>query len=295
MDPDRARRWRSLHFVPGASERMLARAATLGADALILDLEDAVPPEGKEPARARVAEWLGATTCTAARLVRVNPLDSPWGRDDLAAILPARPDGLVVPKVASAADLAAVDRELSRLERAHGISAGSVPIVAIATETPRAVLRLEEIADGPRIAGLTWGSEDLSALLGANRTRADDGRYLPVFEIARQLTLLAAHAAGVAAIDGVYTDFRDVAGLEREAAEAAASGFTGKLTIHPMQIEPVHRAFTPAPETVEHARALLAAWDEHRAAGRGAFAFEGQMIDAPHLARARALLERAGS
>ena len=272
---------------------MLEKAPTLGADALLLDLEDAVPPDGKDAARDRVLGWLASTRCDAARLVRVNPADTPWGDPDLEAVLPARPDGLVIPKVTDGAALAALDRRMGEIETAAGIEAGTTPIVAIATETPRAILRLEEIAEGPRIAGLTWGAEDLSAVLGAAHTRGPEGRYLPVFELARNLSLIAAHAAGVAAIDGVYTDFRDTAGLEREAAEAAASGFTGKLTIHPSQIAAVNAAFTPSAKAIASARALLAAWEEHSAAGRGAFAFEGEMVDAPHLARARALLERA--
>ena len=274
---------------------MLAKGPSLPADALILDLEDAVPPEGKSAARARVAEWLESVSCPADRLVRINPLDSEWGRDDLAAILPARPDGFVIPKVTGGRALGEIDSLLSELELAHGQERGSNRLVAIATETPRATFSVEAIGDGPRIAGLTWGSEDLSAALGATHTRGRDGRYLPVFEMVRQLTLLAAHAAGVAAVDGVYTDFRDEAGLVAEAEEAAASGFTGKLTIHPSQIEPVNRAFTPSPEAIESASAMLAAYERHRADGRGAFAFEGQMIDAPHVARARLLVQRARS
>lgn len=295
MSLDRARRWRSLHFVPGASAKMLDKAASLPADALILDLEDAVTPEDKDAARAQVAEWLRSTPTSADRLVRINPLDTPWGRADLEATLPARPDGFMIPKIERPGDLEQVDRLLCKLETAHGLATGSTSVIAIATETPRAALRLEEIADGPRIVGLTWGSEDLSAVLGATRTRSDDGRYLPVFELVRQLTLLAAHAAGVAAIDGVYTEFRDLTGLAREAEQAAASGFTGKLTIHPAQIEPVNAAFTPGVETLETARAMLAAYEEHRGAGRGAFVFRGKMVDAPHLTLARRLIERAQS
>jgi citrate lyase subunit beta/citryl-CoA lyase len=210
-------------------------------------------------------------------------------------MLPARPDGLVIPKVSRRTELEAIDELVSDLEREHGIEAGATGLVAIATETPRAALRLEEIADGPRISALTWGSEDLSAALGATQTRDSAGQYLPVFELVRQLALLAAHAAGVAAIDGVYTDFRDLAGLQREAEQAAASGFTGKLTIHPAQIEPVNAAFTPTAEALETARAMLDAYEEQRGEGRGAFAFRGQMVDAPHLARARGLIERARS
>jgi len=290
---DRARRWRSLHFVPGASDKMLGKAASLGADALILDLEDSVAPPAKDAAREQVAAWLHSTQTSADRLVRINPLDTEWGRADLEATLPARPDGFMIPKIERPDDLEQIDRLLGDLESAHGIAAGSTHIIAIATETPRAVLRLEEIADGPRVAGITWGSEDLSAALNATRTRSDDGHYLPVFELVRQLALLAAHAAGVAAIDGVYTDFRDLTGLVGEAKQAAASGFTGKMTIHPAQIEPVNAAFTPGVEAVESARAMLAAYEEHRSAGRGAFVFQGEMVDAPHLSRARRLIERA--
>jgi len=272
---------------------MLAKAPSLAADALILDLEDAVPAEAKESARELVCEWLEQSPTRADRLVRINPLDTPWGRGDLAATFPARPDAFVVPKVESRADLDQLDSLLTDLERAHGAAAGSTPIIAIATETPRALLRIAEIADGPRLAGLTWGAEDLSAALGARATRSEDGRYLEVFRYARQMTLLAAHAAGVAAIDGVFTDLGDSAGLEREAREAAATGFTGKLTIHPAQIGAVNDAFTPAGEAISEARALLAAYEEQRAEGRGAFAFRGQMVDAPHIARARLLLARA--
>ena len=272
---------------------MLAKAPSLAADALILDLEDAVPVEAKESARELVREWLEQTPTRADRLVRINPLDTPWGRGDLAATFPARPDAFVVPKVESRADLDQLDSLLTELERAHGAAAGSTPVIAIATETPRALLRIAEIADGPRLAGLTWGAEDLSAALGAQATRSEDGCYLEVFRYARQMTLLAAHAAGVAAIDGVFTDLGDSAGLELEAREAATTGFTGKLTIHPAQIGVVNDAFTPAGEAISEARALLAAYEEQRAEGRGAFAFRGQMVDAPHIARARVLLARA--
>jgi len=290
-----ARRWRSLHFVPGASDRMLDRAGGLTADALILDLEDAVPPEGKESARDRVASWLEAEPQgAAARLVRINPLDTPWGLEDLEMAVGAGADGVVVPKVSRGAELEALARRIAALEARLGREDGATGVIAIATETPRAVLRVEEIADGPRVQGLAWGSEDLSAALGATKTRGPDGRHLPVFEMSRQLVLLAAHAVGAAAIDGVYTDFRDIEGLEAEAAEAAATGFTGKLTIHPGQIEPVNRAFTPSAEEVAAARSLIAAYEAHRKEGRGAFAHEGEMIDAPHLARAQVLLDRAG-
>ena len=155
------------------------------------------------------------------------------------------------------------------------------------------MLAIEEIARGPRIIGLTWGAEDLSAALGATRSRDDEGRYLPVFEHVRTVTLLAAAAVEIAAIDGVYTSFSDAAGLKAEADEASATGFSGKLTIHPSQLDIVNRAFSPGEEAVAEARELVAAYAEHSSRGAGAFAFRGEMVDAPHLARAKALLARA--
>jgi citrate lyase subunit beta/citryl-CoA lyase len=288
----RARSWRSWHFVPGASDKMLGKANGLGADALLLDLEDSVSPEGKDAARARVAEWLTAPPGRAARIVRINPFDTPWGRDDLSAV--ARyADAILVPKVESAAGIEEIDSALHQHEATHSREARSVGLVAIATETPRGLLSIDEIAQAPRIIGLTWGAEDLSAALGATRSRDSAGRYLRVFEHARTMTLLAAAAAGVAAIDGVYTNFSDSEGFAAEAEDASATGFTGKMSIHPSQIPVLNAAFTPSIEAVEEATELIAAYQAHSASGSGAFAFGGEMIDAPHLARARGLLARA--
>lgn len=241
-----------------------------------------------------MATWLTAhPTLDQARLVRPNPLATAWGRDDLAAVVGSRPDGLVIPKAESRADLDAIDRLLCALEEEHGLARRSIALIPIATETARAALHVEEIARAPRVAALTWGAEDLSAALGAQATRDEDGAYLDVFRAARVNALLAARAAGVEPIDGVYTDFADAEGLEREAIEAARMGFAGKLTIHPSQIPIVNAVFTPSDLQIAHCRALLAAWEAHRKAGRGAFSFEGQMVDAPHVARARGVLARA--
>ena len=289
---ERARSWRSWHFVPGASDKMLAKANDLPADALLLDLEDSVPTDSKEEAREKVRTWLSAPRGAAARIVRINPLATPWGAEDLAAA--ARDaDAILVPKVDSASDIREIDAALTRYERDSNRSNESLGIVAIATETPKGVLAIEEIAHGPRIIGLTWGAEDLSAALGATRSRDDEGRYLPVFEHVRTVTLLAAAAVEIAAIDGVYTSFSDAAGLKAEADEASATGFSGKLTIHPSQLDIVNRAFSPGEEAVAEARELVAAYAEHSSRGAGAFAFRGEMVDAPHLARAKALLARA--
>jgi len=288
----RALTFRSWHFVPGASEKMLARAASLDADALILDLEDSVAPADKPAARERVAQWLDATPTAAARIVRINPLATEWGAADLA-MAAVRADAVMAPKIESLADLRAIDERLAAHERETRREAHPVGVAAIATETPRAVFHLDEIARGPRLIAITWGAEDLSAAIGASSARGVDGRYLEVFRLARSLALLAAASAGIAAVDGVYTRLDDDAGLRAEADEAAAMGFLGKLTIHPRQIAITNAAFEPAPPAVAHARELVAAYAVHAASGRGAFSFGGEMIDAPHLARAQALLARA--
>ena len=289
---ERARSWRSWHFVPGASDKMLEKSDGLEADALLFDLEDSVSTEGKTAARKRVSAWLERPPRRAARIVRINPFDTPWGHDDLAAAA-THADAILLPKVESANGVEEIDRALFEHERAHSREPGSIGIVAIATETPRGVLSIDEIAQAPRIIGLTWGAEDLSAVLGATRTRDENGSYLRVFEHARTMALLAASAAGVASIDGVYTNFGDTSGLETEAREASATGFTGKLSIHPDQIAILNAAFTPSAEAIAEARELTAAYAEHSKGGRGAFAFRDEMVDAPHLARARALIARA--
>jgi citrate lyase subunit beta/citryl-CoA lyase len=286
---------RSLHFVPGASEKMLRKSLELPADALILDLEDAVTPDAKDDARRVVSSWLDDVDFGGReRIVRANPLDSPWGRDDVEALFEGTPpDALLVPKVRGAEDLEMLHQLVSSLERAGGHAEGHTEFVVVATETPEAVLALAAIARAHRVTGLTWGAEDLSAALGARRNRGDDGAYLPVFAHCRTMTLLAAAAAGAAPIDGVYTDFRDVEGLAAEARQAADQGFTGKMTIHPGQVEAVNAVFTPSETEIADARELIDAFEENATAGRMAFAFRGEMVDVPHLERAKRILETA--
>ena len=205
----RSRLRRCLHFVPGGSEKMRAKAASLPADSLVLDLEDAVAPDAtaKRDARAAVAQWLRSCEIgERERVVRINPLDSEWGADDIEAIVPARPDALMIPKAESLAGMRELDERIASAERAAGMDVGAIALIVIATETPRALFHSEEIAGAPRVAALTWGAEDLSAALGARATRDAGGAYLGVFAHARAMTLLAARAAGVQAIDGVFTD-----------------------------------------------------------------------------------------
>lgn len=285
---------RAVHFVPGANEKMFRKALELPADALILDLEDAVTPENKESARETVTAWLReADFGGRERLVRMNPLDTPWGVEDLEGTMLGRPDAYVVPKARGREELEQIDEILGRIEKERGLPPGEVTLLVIATETPDGLLNIRELAGSSRVDALTWGAEDLSAAIGARRNRDESGAYLEIFRLARHLTLLAACAAGVQPIDGVFVDIRDSAGLERECRESAQMGFTGKMTIHPSQVEIVNAAFSPSAEEIAESQELVAAFEDQQRAGRMAFAFKGNMVDAPHLARARTVLERA--
>jgi citrate lyase subunit beta/citryl-CoA lyase len=226
-------------------------------------------------------------------MVRMNPLDSPWGARDLELTMRAPPDAYVVPKVRSAADVHEIDAILSRLEKEYGHEPGAVRLVLIATETPLGLLNIAELGGCPRVEALTWGAEDLSAAIGAARNRGDDGRYLEIFRFARHMTLLAACAAEVQPIDGVWVDVRDLDGLRAETREAAQMGFTGKITIHPSQVDVVNEVLTPTPSEIEESRELVAEFQKHEQAGIMAFRFRGLMVDAPHLTRAKSIMERA--
>ncbi len=284
---------RSIHFVPGGNERMLVKALGTNADSLIFDLEDAVTPDRKDEVRGIVASWLAESDFgSKEKTVRMNPLDTPWGHADLEATIVSPPDAYVVPKPETLEGLNAIDAELSRLERLHGHADRGVGLILIA-ETPLGALNLPTFTGCPRVHALTWGGEDMSAVLGVPGNRDADGNYLSVYQHCRVVTLLSAVAGGVQPMDAVYVDFRDIDGLREECEEGARLGFTGKLSIHPDQIDVINAAFTPAPEQVAEAQALLDAFDEAQAEGRMAFSFNGQMVDAPHLSRARALLERA--
>lgn len=275
---------RSYLFVPADSARKLAKAVESGADALILDLEDAVAPANKAAARAEAAGFL-AQTLPMKRYVRVNGLSTGLTEEDVATTVAAAPDGYVLPKCEGPADIEALSALISRFGGSEKIG-----IIAIGTETVRGLRRLmRENWSHPRLSALTWGGEDLAADMGAERNRDEAGDYLGPFLMARDMTLLAAVEAGVAAVDAVFTDFRDEAGLLREARLAKTLGFSGKMAIHPAQVPVIHAAFRPEPAEVDWARAVIAALE---AASEGVASLNGMMLDRPHLIRARKILER---
>ncbi|MHA3792802.1 HpcH/HpaI aldolase/citrate lyase family protein [Sphingomonas sp. YL-JM2C] len=274
---------RSLLFVPGDRPERFPKAAASGADALILDLEDSVAPENKPAARAAIAAWLGGDRPVRS-FVRINPLDSEHVRADLAAVIGARPDGLVLPKAQGAASVWQLVEIAGR---------DCPPILPIASETPAAVFGLGSYGEAAeRLAGLTWGAEDLPAAIGAATSRNPDGSYTQPYEVVRALTLFGAHAAGVAAIETVYPDIADTAGLEAYVARGRRDGFTGMMAIHPAQVAIINAGFSPSEAEVAHARAVIAAFAANP--GAGALKLDGKMIDRPHLKQAQALLERAG-
>lgn len=292
--PGAQRLRRSAHFVPGANERMLHKALRTHADCLILDLEDAVTPERKDDARTVIAEWLQDVDFGhQEKTVRINPLDTPWGMDDLRSTMVNPPDAYVIPKVSTLAELMVISEQLSALEQEHGHEPGAVGLILVSTETPAGVLNLPTFTECGRVIALSWGAEDLSAAIGAPANRTADGTYLDLYRHCRVQTLLCAAAADVQPIDTVFVDIRDTAGLERECGEAAAMGYTGKITIHPDQIEVVNEAFTPSDTAVDEAKRLIAAFAEAQAEGKMAISFDGKMVDAPHLARAHKIVARA--
>jgi citrate lyase subunit beta/citryl-CoA lyase len=285
---------RSWLFVPADDPRKLAKIATSGADAVILDLEDSVVPARKAEARALALEALNGARDGPELWVRINPFGGDLADHDLSAIMPGAPDGVVLPKCASAADVTTLARRLEALETLEALLAyhprGPTRILPIATETPGALFALGSYAAAPsaRLAGLTWGAEDLSAAVGAETNRAPDGGYTDLCRVARALCLAGAAAAGVPAIETVYPDLNDMAGLEAYAAQGRREGFSGMLAIHPAQVEPINRAFTPSAEAVEQARRIVALFDANP--GAGVLLVDGRMVDAPHLAQARRIL-----
>lgn len=272
-------RLRALLFVPGDRPERMKTALQRGADALIIDLEDAVALQSKPMAREMTAAFLRSAKRQAKLFVRVNALDSGLLDGDLAAVVAAGPDALVLPKAEGAASVQALSA------RAPGI-----PILPIATETPSAIFEIGSYrAVGNLILGLTWGAEDLPAAIGARSAREPDGRLTPPYEMVRSLTLFAAHAAGVEAIDTIYPAFGDLKGASDYAARARRDGFTGMMAVHPTQVCVINEAFTATAEELAEAQAIVNAFTANP--DQGALGFQGRMIDAPHLRQAKRLLQ----
>lgn len=279
---------RCLLFIPADSERKLDKARSIDVDGLILDLEDAVAADRRDVARDMAADALAGLDNA---WVRINPWQTEDAEKDLAAIMPRTPAGIVLPKPASVDDVRALSARLDELEQAHGIAAGSTRIISLCTERVSALFSLGDYRGASkRLAALSWGAEDLAAELGATANRDAEGRWLPPYEMARSLCLFAAHAAEVAALDTVYTDFRDADGLRDYARRAARDGFSGMLAIHPAQVDIIQQTFTPSPQDVDHARRVVALFDDNP--GAGVLSMDGRMLDRPHYINARRVLER---
>ena len=282
---------RSFLFVPADSEHKLGKAATSGADTIIVDLEDSVAAIARPEARALAAEFLNKEH-DAELWVRINPLDSEDALQDLQEIMSSAPDGIVLPKPRGADDATLLAELLDRLEQECAIEPGRTAILPIATERPGALFRMDGYADTtPRLSGLTWGAEDLSAAVGASANRDANGEWLPPYQLARSLCLFAAAAAGVPAIDTVYTDFRDADGLAESAAAARRDGFEGMLAIHPGQVEIINDAFVPTNDETERAQRIVELFAANPDAGT--LGMDGEMIDRPHWLQAKRILETA--
>lgn len=285
---------RSMLFVPADSERKFARAQGSGADALILDLEDSVAPGRKPVAREMVQEMLGASGERGwSFFVRINALDTGMALEDLSAVVKPGLDGVMVPKANGAADIVRIGHYLDALETRSGMVRGTVKIVVVATETATAMFNLGSYAPAhERLAGLTWGAEDLGAVVGSSVNKQPDGDWTQPYRVVRSLCLFAAAAAEVARIDTLYADFRDPAGLEASCRASQRDGFTGRIAIHPDQVETINRCFSPSAEDLAQARRIVAAFDADP--GIGTIGIDGKMYDIPHLKLARAIVAAAG-
>lgn len=280
---------RSFLFVPADSERKLQKARDVPADALILDLEDSVAADARADARTLAAEFIRGNENV---WVRINPIDTDDAAADLEAVMCSAPSGIVLPKPRSAADAIELSARLDHLEKQHDIDRGTTAILALCTERAEALFTLNSyVGATDRLTGLSWGAEDLSAAVGASQNRDDAGNWLPTYEMARSLCLLAATAAEVTAVDTVYTDFKDSEGLRRYAANARRDGFSGMLAIHPSQVETINNAFVPGKEEIENAARIVELFAANP--GAGTIGLDGKMVDRPHLVQAQRLLDVA--
>ena len=294
-DADAAALMRSLLFVPADGGKKLHKALGCGADGVIVDLEDSIAPDRKAPARLSAAAFVKEAASQAARpfiCVRVNGLGSGLIDADLDAIVPARPDAIMLPKAEGGASIVHADAKLGAHEAINGLPDGHIKILAMAIETAAGLLLAGTVGrPSARLIGLSWGAEDLAAELGAETNRDGDGRYTPPYLLARTLCLAAAAAAAVPAIETIYMNYRDAEGLRRDSEDARRDGFAGRLAIHPLQVPIINEVFTPSAGALAQARAIVAAFAA--SPGAGAVGIDGVMYDRPHLARAQRLIARA--
>jgi citrate lyase subunit beta/citryl-CoA lyase len=284
---------RSLLFVPGDSLRKFERASEGSSDALILDLEDSVAPSGKQTARTVTSQMLGRPRGRQLLYVRINALDTGLALADLAAVMPASPDGIVLPKCTCASDVVRLGHYLDAFEAASGAVSGKTRILAIATETADSLFSLGSYRGcSPRLWGMLWGGEDLAAALGASANR-DGGEYLGPYRLARDLCLAGARAAEVVPVDAVYVDINNLDGLRQEALNARRDGFEAKAVIHPVHADIVNSAFMPDAKDIDWARRVVSAYEA--APNSGVLSVDGKMVDRPHLVRAKQILQTAAA
>ncbi len=284
---------RSWLFVPGNSEKKLAKSLATAADAVIVDLEDSVALNDKESARVITSSFLRETSRASPALwVRVNALDTGLTDEDLDAVMAARPAGIMLPKSLSGKDVTHLDAKLTVLEARHNIDDGDTQICVVATETAASLFTLGTyMGSSPRLSALTWGAEDLSADLGAQTSRDGDGKLTDPYRLARALCLSGAVAASAQPLDTVFVNFHNEPGLKEECEAACSDGFTGKMAIHPNQIDIINQAFTPSLDAIQRAQVIVAAFAD--AGNAGVVAIDGEMLDRPHLRRAETVLTRA--
>ena len=280
---------RSWLFAPGDSEKKMGKAVEGAADIVIFDLEDAVAPENKPGARRLIREYLDANPDRRERIfVRVNPLDGEHTLHDLAAVMPDRPGGIMLPKAYGRQDVETLDKYLSALEAASDIEVGSTPVIVLLTEVAESMFHAGDFKGAPRLVAVTWGAEDLADSIGASSNRNPDGSFAFTYELARSLCLLGATTAGVPAIETIQADFRDLDGLRARAESVRRAGYRGMLAIHPAQIDVINEAFTPGEDEIAQAREIVALFEANP--GAGTIGWKGGMLDRPHLSRARQLL-----
>lgn len=284
---------RSWMFVPGDSDKKLGKAQGLGADALLLDLEDSVTEGNKAGARARVCEYLASHRGNSAceLWVRVNALDTPHTLSDLVAIMPGAPSGIFLPKPSHGDEVGVLDNYLSALEQQNGLEAGSTRIISLAESAQGALNLGSFVGASSRLSAIAWGAEDMATDLGATTNVDEEGKHFLVHRLGRANTLTVAAAGGYQPVDGVYLDYRDEEGLRRESVHARKEGFTGKMAIHPAQVAVINECFTPGEEELAHARRVIQAFEESN--GAGTVGLDGKMLDIPHLKQARRLLAAA--